>query len=278
MTKTRLKVLRHFLAGNNNVSWLEFLTFFLSPPYKLRAKKYIKSIAKHDSKHNKVTFKNLDHPLFVPNTLSNQSLFQVINECINKKNWHFYEIPATMVTKEDIVVDCGSAEGLFALSVFDKCKHVYLVEPVASFINSLKLTFSNTANTTIIEKALSDSVYKTKMIDNGISSFLSNQKLVGVQNIEVSTLDEIFYNNNLPITYIKIDLEGYDLKALLGAKNLIQKFKPKIAVTTYHLPSHVDDIKKYLIRIVPQYKFIQKGIFSETGCPIMLHAWCDIEK
>ncbi len=65
-------------------------------------------------------------------------------------------------------------------------------------------------------------------------------------------------------TYIKIDLEGYDYKALLGAEELIRENKPKIAVITYHNFHHAEDISAYLK---------SKGIYQKTGSPIMLHAW-----
>ena len=38
----------------------------------------------------------------------------------------------------------------------------------------------------------------------------------------------IYQNNNINISYIKIDTEGYEIFVLRGAKNLIKKFRPII--------------------------------------------------
>jgi len=47
---------------------------------------------------------------------------------------------------------------------------------------------------------------------------------------QVVALDE-FYNNELPnLTFIKIDIEGAELFALKGAKNLLEKYKPVILI------------------------------------------------
>ncbi|MEW6557939.1 MAG: hypothetical protein AB1349_11425, partial [Elusimicrobiota bacterium] len=58
----------------------------------------------------------------------------------------------------------------------------------------------------------------------------------------------------------------------VGAK-LIEKYLPKIAVTTYHDYKHANQIKELLFKINPNYKILVKGISQFSGCPIMLHAW-----
>ena len=63
----------------------------------------------------------------------------------------------------------------------------------------------------------------------------------------MTTLDKLFLLKNVPVTYIKIDVEGFDVEVLRGAKELIKRFRPKIAVTTYHDYSHADMIKDLLL-------------------------------
>lgn len=41
--------------------------------------------------------------------------YQTVAESIYPKNWHYYEMPQTQVEPHEVVVDCGSSEGLFAL-------------------------------------------------------------------------------------------------------------------------------------------------------------------
>lgn len=58
-----------------------------------------------------------------------------------------------------------------------------------------------------------------------------------------------------------------------GGAKLIEKYLPKIAVTTYHDFKHANQIKELLLNINPNYKILVKGISQFSGCPIMLHAW-----
>jgi hypothetical protein len=92
-------------------------------------------------------------------------------------------------------------------------------------------------------------------------------------SVSVTILDKLLFERDIPISYIKIDLEGFDLQALLGGQELIKRNRPKIAVTTYHDYRHAKQMEKYLKSIVPSYNIRIKGIFQVSGAPIMLHAW-----
>lgn len=80
-------------------------------------------------------------------------------------------------------------------------------------------------------------------------------------------LSEILKNEK--ITYIKMDIEGSEVKALSGAEEIIKKQKPKLAICVYHKPEHLWEIPLYLKKIVPQYKiFLRHHTMSdyETVC------------
>lgn len=123
----------------------------------------------------------------------------------------------------------------------------------------------------IISVALSNKETTLKIFEHDISSSLYDDN--GGVEVKVITLDKLFYEKGEKITYLKIDLEGYDFDALLGAENLIKKYKPKIAVTIYHKLQHAEQITSYLKSLVPEYKILTKGIYQETGSHVMLHAW-----
>jgi len=275
MTPARLRVLKYFFLKENYVSGYELIRFFFNIPSGLEVKKYIKKIDQSNDEHHKFYFKGINRPLFYPKNFAVNSINQVTLETFNKNNWHYYEIPETSVEKSDIVVDCGTAEGLFALEIENRCKKVYLIEPLNRFIKCLNRTFSNSKNISILEYAISDKEYSSKIIDDGISSSLSSTKDNLHQTVQVTTLDKLFYEKDIEVSYIKADLEGFDYKAIKGASKLIKKNKPKIAITTYHSPNHYKEIKSLLLDLVPSYNFKIKGIFSQSGCPVMLHAWIE---
>lgn len=57
----------------------------------------------------------------------------------------------------------------------------------------------------------------------------------GGTTIDVTSIDDII-DDEKNVTYIKLDVEGAELKALEGASNTIKRYRPKLAVCIYHRP------------------------------------------
>jgi FkbM family methyltransferase len=243
------------------------MRLFFDTSYHVKTQRVVSRIEK-EGPFRKVVFKN-NMIMYYPMAVPLSSLERVVCECFYNTNWHYYEVPQTRVEANDVVVDCGAAEGLFSLLVASRCKKVYAIEPLQNFYNCLQKTFAEYSNVHVLHLGVSDEEGYATISENDIASSLS----MGSGEVEVSTLDKLFFEKDIPVTYIKIDVEGFDLKVLQGAKKLIEKYKPKIAVTTYHKAEHAVQIKDFLLSIVPDYNLLTKGIYQETGSPVMLHAW-----
>jgi FkbM family methyltransferase len=115
---------------------------------------------------------------------------------------------------DDTVVDCGASEGLFGLIAAQKCKRVYLVEPLPVFVDSLRTTFSDIDNSEVIDVALSDTVGDGLISDDGIYSKVGGN--LSSIPVRLSTIDDIFFRNGVEVDFIKIDVEGMEYEALLG--------------------------------------------------------------
>ena len=267
----RLRVLFFWLAGRkNNVSPAELVRYLARPPYSVLARSKIVTITS-DEHNSIIKLRGLAAPLHYPRSLGVQSLYQVIGESLFAYNWHYYEIPETRVAPDDIVVDCGAAEGLFSLCVAERCRQLVIIEPIPVYQQSLRATFRNYPNVTIVRCAISDEPGSGFVTSDEIRSEMTTQR-TGIAT-EITTIDEMFFKNQRTITYIKADLEGYELRLINGAAETIRQSKPKIAITTYHEPGHADKIQKALSRLAPGYRFKVKGIEGRVGDPVMLHAW-----
>ncbi len=74
----------------------------------------------------------------------------------------------------------------------------------------------------------------------------------GTNKIQIITLDSLI--NTDFVTTIKIDVEGYEPEVLEGAKNIIKRDKPKIALSVYHNADHLWELPLQLLRIRPDYQ------------------------
>lgn len=136
---------------------------------------------------------------------------------------HRYVTNSFEIPNGAVLVDAGVAEGNFSLSVIERVKKVYLVEPDEEWIEALRYTFEP---------------YRDKVII--IKKFLSNYV-----NEDTTTIDEIV--NEECIDFIKMDIEGEEVYALQGAKESINRANNiKCVVCTYHQEFAYEVIRKQL--------------------------------
>ena len=209
--------------------------------------------------------------LFVDPEVPLRSLHQTITEQCYPWQWHYYQVPQTSVGPDDHIIDCGSAEGLFPLLTRSVAKEIVCFEPLPEFVRGLHKTFDSDATVKIVPSALGEFPGSAYLRRSGISSSITTD--VTDTPVTMDTIDAYCERTGFPLSYLKADMEGYEMPLLRGASRTIARLKPKIAITTYHEPRHADEIEAFLRGLVPSYRFLRKGVESATGVPVMLHAW-----
>jgi len=96
-------------------------------------------------------------------------------------------------------------------------------------------------------------------------SFIAGDQYIGTQithnldttgNVRVVSIDEYLKEKGNPtIALIKADIESYEWDMLHGAKETIQRCKPKLAICIYHSVYDFFRIPLYLKKLVPEYHF-----------------------
>lgn len=116
------------------------------------------------------------------------------------------------VNDDDVIVDIGAAEGNFSLSVIEKVRKVYLIEYDREWIEALEATFAPWK-----EKVVIISRYVSDMDDK--------------KHIRLDT----FLKSNCDITFVKIDVDGFEEKVLSGFESILSgDLHFKLALCTYH--------------------------------------------
>ncbi|MDE5779181.1 MAG: glycosyltransferase [Lachnospiraceae bacterium] len=136
---------------------------------------------------------------------------------------HRYFTDSFYVSDGDVVLDAGVAEGNFALEIIDKVKKIYLVEADPLWVYALQHTFAP---------------YQEKV--QIIQAFLTEN-----QGDNSTTVDAVLGNQD--IDFIKMDIEGDEIKALHGAaKTLERKVNLKLDICAYHNEGDEMAIRQYL--------------------------------
>lgn len=130
-----------------------------------------------------------------------------------EKNPHQYITDRFFVDKDDVILDLGSAEALFALHHVDTAKFIIIVENNPLWTKALEATFRPYKN-------------KVKIINKIVSNFKSDESI---------TLDEIMNEFPKEKFFIKMDIEGVEKDILQSNALTFLKYPSfKIACATYH--------------------------------------------
>lgn len=132
-----------------------------------------------------------------------------------------------------VFVDVGANIGLmsiFASQIVGNSGRVFAFEPNPNTNNILQrnIELNNISNIEISKYAIGNVKKTGKIYDNwysgrGSSSLIQPNQLSESYDIDVVTLSEFFNGGQQVVNLIKFDIEGYELPALQGAKDLIEK-------------------------------------------------------
>ena len=56
------------------------------------------------------------------------------------------------------------------------------------------------------------------------------------------------------VDFIKADIEGAERYMLMGARETLGKFAPKLSICTYHFPDDPEVLEKIILEANPNYK------------------------
>ncbi len=149
-------------------------------------------------------------------------------------------------------VDGGAYRGETSrtfVGLYPHYRDIYLFEPNTSSFSVAKDALAGRERVHFYQKGLWDKS-ETLYFDNsrGNASKLSHE---GKISIETVTLDSVIPGG---VDFIKLDLEGAEYRALIGAESLIKRFRPVLAVCVYHDQKDFIRIPELLFSFDSSYK------------------------
>jgi FkbM family methyltransferase len=147
-----------------------------------------------------------------------------------------------------IMFDCGAHHGHYTELMIRTLKKngiesftIYLFEPAQIFQKELTQKFLNDSRCRLVNKAVSDSIGQSILYypwagagsaslagsnENSINNTLDNAV---TEIVDIITLDDFCVQEKITkIDFLKLDIEGFEFRALLGLKKLMQQQKVQI--------------------------------------------------
>lgn len=172
------------------------------------------------------------------------------------------------------IVDIGASVGLYSLyAKYLPNSQFYSFEPYKFTYDILNdnIKLNNITNVKTYNIGLSDKIGKSILnvclSGDGLNTMGSNPLRFNDINpieIETNTLDNIFYNNNIKVDFIKIDTEGWEYYILKGGEKTIKTFKPIIQLEYNETNMKQCDIKpEQLLNYINELGYKQYNIINE---------------
>ena len=167
-------------------------------------------------------------------------------------------------------VDCGACGGSslegFLEAYGDEFSAYYGIEPDIINFKKLKTKLSSfpidiRKRMHIFNAAAWDNNDKTNFfVLNGPGTFQAD---IGPNIVNTITIDRMLEGN--PATYIKMNIEGSEMRALRGARETIERYKPRLAIMGYHKTSDFWEVPLIIKSFRPDYKISLRSYMKNVA-------------
>ncbi len=154
--------------------------------------------------------------------------------------------------QSEVFVDAGGFDGDTTQEFcrrYPDYRQVHLFEPSNRNIRAARARLAGQRDILFYPAALSDAPGQVSFdADKGSASAVT---VGGGETVQMTTLDLAIAD---PVSFIKMDLEGWELRALAGCERHIRQDRPKLAIAVYHRASDFRDIWRYVRALHPDYR------------------------
>lgn len=177
-----------------------------------------------------------------------------------------------------VYVDCGAYDGdtvqEFLINSKYNFQYIYALEPDIGNRKKMEVRFQMLPNHLIGKISIIPKAIWKESCDIGFNSAGDMSSLIDSNSnkkIEAISLDDLLCTITGPI-HIKLDVEGAEIEALMGARELMSRSRPTWAISVYHKPDDLAMAYAHLSQSRHQYKFSLR-CHGGDGTDLMLYAW-----
>lgn len=229
---------------------------------------------------------NTKHYLSLYGNLADQESRKTLNGIINyrltlnpiflkeisqeNKQPEYFDTNIVKMSKEEVFVDGGGYDGDTVLNFLkatnNQYKKIYFFEPDKELFLKAKDRLSEFHDIVFLEAAIyshSDTLsFKTS---GGLDGLIDNN---GDIKVKALALDECIKEK---ITFLKLDVEGAETAALIGAKQHIKSDFPILALSGYHNPQDIWELPELIMLLNQDYQIYLRH-YSNTSYETIIYA------
>ena len=195
----------------------------------------------------------------------------------------YFEFSNELFHSGTAFVDAGCFDGHDSVRFAEWCRgnysEIFSLDPDPSNFKTCQNVLKSLRNVRLLQAALGSKRSKAKFLTWGSTgscllkaaennSYTKTGKAEEI-TVDVLPLDEIVGREK--VGFIKMDIEGAELDALHGAKTILTRDKPFLAVSVYYVSGDMLAIMDYLHCLIPEYRFWLRH-YTPSNCETVLYA------
>ena len=195
----------------------------------------------------------------------------LIEEIQDDTSLQYFDETIMCFSDEEIFLDLGAYNGdtiaAFVKATNNCYKKIIAIEPDKENYNKLLLNVKKLPN---VECHLCGVSEKDGMVHfRSDALWTSAVDENGSESITVCSVDSLTDGNR--ITFLKADIEGLETSMILGAKETITRYKPKLAIAVYHRKEDIFRLINMINEYNRDYKFYLRH-YTEMPIDTVLYA------
>lgn len=196
---------------------------------------------------------------------------KMIDDMSKRQYFDLPELKGKSKGQKESFIDAGSFDGrtsvLFAEWCQNNYSHIWAFEPDERNIEKCKKTLECLEGIkAVISKGLWNEKTELSFANesNGGSKILES----GERKVCVDKLDSMIQDK---VTFIKMDIEGSEFRALKGSEEIIKRDRPKLAISIYHKAEDIWELPLLILKINPEYRLYLRH-YSTAAAETVLYA------
>lgn len=183
----------------------------------------------------------------------------------------YFDEKLIQFSAEDVLVDLGGYDGDTAEKFIQfgggvGYKKIYLFEPDGNLLEAAQRRLHDQTNIEYVPAGAYSKDGELRFSASGRTNGSISE--TGELVIPVRKIDSVVTEQP---TLIKMDIEGSETEALLGAEKLLRTVRPRLAIAAYHFATDLWQLVKVIRTINPTYKFYLRH-YSESGLESVIYA------
>lgn len=183
--------------------------------------------------------------------------FTTLKECQDNTYKHYFDLNLIPNCENEIFVDLGAYTGdttLDFINIYGEKSYnkIYCYEMTNNTFAYLKNNLAKYDNIIFKNLAITDQIGEITFKDSMIDASANTISEEGNVKVSTTTLDDDIKEK---ISIIKMDIEGSEQKAIIGAKNHIINDNPILLISVYHNNEDIWKIPKMIYELNNNYRF-----------------------